>query len=381
MVTIYYLRLLLLTKVHVYFNPPNMEPNLDSLIDAASVQLMVGQQGLGEPMVDVVAVGPGSSQISSGQISSSQTPSNQTRRSEQGPQGQESQSQMPTEVEALIERVLRSRKIGRAPKGQPLSGVYLEMCDRLRAELYGLLPQWLDQYHHQRQTSQLSMQLLARNWSYDLIHRASQSILDDAQLKRLALEAQSHSSKTAARQHALMQLVEGIRLSGRLARPHRTKFSPQFYDLLYEEAVNRTLTYVCRRIETYDPARGKKQKFMNWVNFRLDRMIIECRREFDDQQTESIPTLDTLDIAPEPDDTDSLADRIRECIATDAEQVFAKAHIRKHPNASFQAIALARFDGKSWEEISQEFAIKVPTLSSFFQRCCQKFAPIFHTYQ
>ena len=376
MVTLHYLRLLLFTKVHVYFKLPNMEPNLDSLIDAASVQLMVGQQGLVEHMADVVAVGPGATQTPSSPI-----PSGQGTTIERNPQGQESQGQSPKGVEALIDRILRSRKIGRAPKGQPLSGVYLEMCDRLRAELYRLLPQSLEHYHHQRQKSQLSVQILARNWSYDLIHRASQAILDDAQLKHLALEAQAHAPRTAARQHALMQLVEGIRVSGRLARPHRTKFSPQFYDLLYEEAVNRTLTYVCRRIETYDPTRGQKQKFMNWVNFRLDRMIIECRREFDDQQTESIPTLDTLDIAPEPDDSDSLADRIRECIATDAEQVFAKAHIRKHPNASFQAIALARFDGKSWEDISQEFAIKVPTLSSFFQRCCQKFAPIFHTYQ
>ena len=296
-------------------------------------------------------------------------------------QGQDPEFQSSPEVEALVERLLRSRKIGRAPKGQPLSGVYLEMRDRLQSELLHLLPQSLEQYYRQHTLSVRSAQISARDWSHALMQRASQNSLDDTQLKRLALEAQAHPPQPPTRQHALIQLVEAIRLSGRLARPRRTQFSPQFYDLLYEEAVNRTLTYVCRRIETYDPDRGEKQKFMNWVNFRLDRMIIECRRAFDDQYTDSIPTLDDLDLAPAPEEPESLADRIRDCIATDAEQVFAKTHIRNHPNASFQAIALARFDGKSWDDISQEFAIKIPTLSSFFQRCCQKFAPIFHACQ
>ena len=345
------------TKLHVYFKMPNMEPSLDSLIDAAYGQLRAVQQS-----AEAVSVGQDSPETSL-----------ETMGAKLVEQWQLSQVQTSEEVEALVKRLMRLRKIGRAPRGQALGGVYQEICDRLQAKLLRLLPESLTQYQDQR--------ISARAWSQDLINRASQSILEDAQLKRLALEAQAHLPQTPERQHALMQLVEGIRLSGRLARPHRTKISPQFYDLLYEEAVNRTLTYVCRRIETYDPERGEKQKFMNWVNFRLDRMIIECRREFDDQQTESVPSLDDLDIAPEPDETESLANTIRECIATDAEQVFANAHIRNHPNASFQAIALARFDGKSWDDISQELAIKIPTLSSFFQRCCQKFAPIFHAYQ
>ncbi|MEM9215477.1 MAG: hypothetical protein AAGD25_14175 [Cyanobacteria bacterium P01_F01_bin.150] len=271
----------------------------------------------------------------------------------------------------LVERLLRSRRIGRAHRGEPLTGIYKVMCDRLRQELLTQLPHALEQYQVQG--------ISARDWGQDLVSRASQVILDDAQLKQLALEAQDHSAQTPLRQHALMQLVEGIRLSGRLARPHRSKYSPQFYDLLYEEAVNRTLTYVCRRIETYDPNRGEKQKFMNWVNFRLDRMIIECRREFGEAMVDDIPALDDLDKVAQPEESDSLADEVRECIEQDAEQVFASAHIRNRPDASFRMIALARFDGKSWDDISQELAIKIPTLSSFFQRCCQKFAPIFQS--
>lgn len=275
---------------------------------------------------------------------------------------------------ALAERLLRSRKIGRAPRGEPLAGIYKGVSDRLRDELLIQLPHALTHYPAEWGS--------ARDWGQDLVNQASRAVLDDALLKQLALEAQSHLDQLPLRQHALMQLVEGIRLSGRLARPHRHKFSPQFYDLLYEEAVNRTLTYVCRRIETYDPERGEKQKFMNWVNFRLDRMIIECRREFGDSMAEEIPCLDDLDleIVAQPEEPDSLVDKVRECIERDVENVFASAHIRSRPDASFQVIALARFEGKSWEHISQELSIKIPTLSSFFQRCCQKFTPIFQSY-
>lgn len=275
---------------------------------------------------------------------------------------------------AIAEQLLRSRKIGRAPKGEPLMGIYKVISDRLRDELLAQLPHALKRYEVQR--------LAARDWGQILINQASRTILDDDQLKQLALDAQAHPAQTPHRQHALRQLVEGIRLSGRLAHPHRSKYSPQFYDLLYEEAVNRTLTYVCRRIETYDPARGEKQKFMNWVNFRLDRMIIECRREFGATMVDEIPCLDDLDLdtVAQPEDPDSLVDEVRNCIERDAEQVFAAAHIRNRPDANFQVIALARFEGKSWDDISQELSIKIPTLSSFFQRCCQKFAPIFQAY-
>ncbi|MEO0409806.1 MAG: hypothetical protein AAF289_20890, partial [Cyanobacteria bacterium P01_A01_bin.135] len=174
------------------------------------------------------------------------------------------------------------------------------------------------------------------------------------------------------RRHALAQLVEAIRLSGRLARPHRTTFSPMFYDLLYEEAVNKTLAYVCRRIDNYDPQRGNA-KFMNWVNFRLDRTILDCRREFGEPA--ALPTLKDLEAIPQPEEpTVSEADQVRQCLEADVDDSFKAAHVRHHPQANFRAIALARLDGQSWETIAAALSVKVPTLSSFYQRCCHKFA-------
>ncbi|MBD2259392.1 hypothetical protein [Pseudanabaena sp. FACHB-2040] len=271
-------------------------------------------------------------------------------------------------IAAIAEILLRSRKIGRPPAGQPLTEIYQELCERLRQQLLQDLPPALKTY---------SQALPAREWATALQHQAARKILDDNQLKQIALEAQNHPPQSALRRHALMQLVEAIRLSGRLARPHRGKFSPQFYDLLHEEAVNKTLAYLCRHIDSYDPARGQAQKFMNWVNFRLDRTLIECRREFSDRNTTALPNLNDLETLPQPETAPSLADNVHDYIRADPDGDFQATHVRNRPDASFQTIALARLMGKSWEEISADLGIKIPTLSSFFQRCCDKFSAKF----
>lgn len=267
----------------------------------------------------------------------------------------------------LVDTMMRSRKVGRPPRGKPLAGIYKDICDRIRQQLMELLQDCLDKGLLQPDPT----------WGYQLRAQATQTALTDPLLKGLALEAQGQPNPSALRQHALLQLVEAIRACGRLAHPHRAKFTPSFYKLLHEEAVNRTLVYVCQKIDTYDPNRGQAQKFMNWVNFRLDRMVIECRRQFSDRDTQELPNLNDLERLSQPEPKSSLATDVREYIANDPEGVFQSTHIRKRPDASFQAIALARFNDQSWEEISTQFDIKIPTLSSFFQRCCDKFSDQF----
>ncbi|MDB9524537.1 hypothetical protein PN498_00930 [Oscillatoria sp. CS-180] len=273
-------------------------------------------------------------------------------------------------ISSLTAKLMRSQSLGRPFKDEPKNAVYRDLRDRIKASLREAITKAIGQYQGDRDTVQ--------TWSREVQAAALHTALDDDQLKQLALEAQRHLFRSPQRQHALTQLIEAIRQSGRLAHPHRSKFSPAFYDLLYDEALNQTLVYVCRKIDNYDPERGTAQKFMNWVNFRLDRQIIECRRDFNEQDAQELPNLNDLDTiaAPAPAST-SLADEVKDYIATDPEGVFEATHIRHHPKASFQAIALARFAERSWEDIAHEFAIKVPTLSSFFQRCCEKFAPQF----
>lgn len=263
----------------------------------------------------------------------------------------------------LVDEVLRSRKLGRAPIGQPLSDVYQEIYQRVRQQL---LSDIRENLHYN------PAHLSVREWAKTLRQQAFRKILDDAQLKKLAMEAQRHPLNSELRQHALGQLIEAIRLSGKLCHPHRTSFSPQFYDLLYDEAVNKTLVYVCQKINNYDPERGDK-KFMNWVNFRLERVLIESCNEFREPNVDDLPSLTELETVTQPEEPPSLFTKVQERIEEDADNIFKRAHVRDRPDASFQAIALARFSGQSWQAISEKFAIPLPTLSRFFQRCSEKF--------
>jgi DNA-directed RNA polymerase specialized sigma24 family protein len=271
----------------------------------------------------------------------------------------------------LVNKILQSRKIARSLIGQPLFGIYQEIYQQLQQELLHKVGEELSNYNPTRTP--------VRTWINTLKNQAYRTVLDDLQLKKLALEAQQHPPSTELRQYALGELIEAIRLSGKLGHPHRTRFSGQFYDLLYEEAVNKTLTYVCRKIDTYDPQRGQEKKFMSWVNFRLDRVILEASREFREPNIIELPSLTELEEKMPPCESTSLLDKVRDSIEIDAKNMFKQTHIRNRVDANFQAIALARLSGKNWQEISEQFGIPLPTISSFFQRCCEKFRPQFQS--
>lgn len=259
----------------------------------------------------------------------------------------------------LVDTILRSRKICRPLKGQSLVGVYEEIYQVVRQQLLHDVGEAVSKYNQQLPT--------VREWVNTLRDDAFKNVLNDARLKQLAITAQQ--SQTEERQYAMRELVEAIRLSGRLIRPHRTMCSPGSYNLIYEEAVNRTLIYICQRIENYDPTRGKG-RFMNWVNTRLKWLFVEVKQEFplwDDFPPE-------FDV-PQPENHPSLGEQIRQCIAEDANNIFKTTHMRNRPDANFQAIALAIISEKTWEQIAKEFKVNLPAISNFFRRSCQRFKP------
>jgi DNA-directed RNA polymerase specialized sigma24 family protein len=281
------------------------------------------------------------------------------------PQTQERQSA----IEQLVSEILRSRPICRPLGAQALCKIQQEIYEQVRQQLFWELEKEINNYKPER--------LRAREWTNALRDRIFGQVLDDNRLKQLALEIQQLSAESDWRQHLLGELVKAIRLSKKLCRPHRTKFSPTFYELLYEEAVNETLIYVCQNIDRYDPERGISKKFITWVNFHLDKLVIDCRRRFGNVETNISVSLSEIENIEAPQDSSPLSDLIRDYIEEDAENLFKTAQIEKRPKANFRAIALARFAGKSWEEISEEMGVVVPTLSSFYQRCCRKFTAKF----
>ncbi|OKH39615.1 hypothetical protein NIES2119_04890 [[Phormidium ambiguum] IAM M-71] len=265
----------------------------------------------------------------------------------------------------LVDEMLRSRTICRHLPNQPLFGIYQVIYEQIRQQLLQQVGELINQYKLQPKT--------VRKWANGLRSQAIKSILDDAHLKQLALTAQHYSFHSELRQYALGELVEAIRLSGRLCHPHREEFTPRFYELLYDEAVNETLSYICQKIDKYDPERGDK-KFMNWVNFRLDRALLEAALKFKETNFEKLPSLSELESIMQPEALLYL-ENLREYIEEDAENIFQRTHIRNRPDANFKKIALARFSEQSWQRISESYDISIPTLSSFFQRSCEKFRP------
>ena len=267
----------------------------------------------------------------------------------------------------IVEMLLLRRPICRQFNGQPLNTVYQELYDLIKRQLLQEIDKELEQCHVNY--------LVVSKWIKRLQNQVFKQILDDEQLKKLGLVAQGYPPQSELRSYALTELIRAIQLSGRLCHPHKDRFSPKFYELLYEEALVETLTYVCLNIDKYAPNRGEG-KFMNWVNFRLDKLIFDCYRRLNYLPDKQLPSLQNIEEIYQKESQPLLSEALYQYIEEDSHNIFKLTHIRNKQNANFQHIALARFAGKTWEQISEELDIAIPTLSSFFQRTCQKFAPL-----
>ena len=195
-------------------------------------------------------------------------------------------------------------------------------------------------------------------------------------LKQLATIAQQNPPFTQAWQVALTKLVNLIICSGKLCHPQSGKFSAGVYEDIYNEARQELLLYICQNIHKYDPERSS---VMTWVNFLLERRFFP----------EAIPKIlnekgitkitDEENIAS-PKVTKDLTVILRECIESDPEDIFKNKYIENYPQANFQALVQRRLSGKSWKEISAEFEINLKTVSSFYYRCINQFAPKLKEY-
>jgi hypothetical protein len=87
----------------------------------------------------------------------------------------------------------------------------------------------------------------------------------------------------------------------------------------------------------------------------------------------------TLEDIVQPEEKPFLSETVREYIESDPARLCQK-HIREHPPATFQVIALARLDGKTWKEMSELFGIGIPALNNFFQRRLRELAPEIQKY-
>ena len=274
------------------------------------------------------------------------------------------ESEKESVIIEIVNLALRSRTLCRQYKGQPLEGIYREIYDRV----YSFL---MDEIYQKCEKSDL-IASITDEWLDGIQLQAFRTILDDTRLKQLAINAQKQSPNSALRSYALTELIKAIQISNKLSHPHRGLFANDFYPLIYEEAVVKTMTYICTNIDRYDPQRGQG-KFMNWVNFKLDKNILICRRQFDLSYKYEAVSLDKIKTIPSPSEPIPMGDLLYQYIKEDPNGVFQKTYIADNPQANFKTVALRRLSGKTWKEIAREFQIQVPVLSAFYQRNCQKF--------
>ncbi len=193
----------------------------------------------------------------------------------------------------------------------------------------------------------------------------------DSDLLWLATKAQQHPPRSWERQIALTKLVNAIVNSGNLWRPSKSHFSGVYQDI-YHDARQELFLYVCQNIDKYQPERAS---VIAWVNFLLEkRFFKDAIRKFQGHHSVIKITIDYWDNLHQAEDPKDLREILKECIDLDPEDIFKNEHIHEYPQANFQALAQRRILGKSWKEIAAEFDIKIPTVSSFYYRCINKFS-------
>ncbi len=205
----------------------------------------------------------------------------------------------------------------------------------------------------------------------------------DCQLKQLAIAAQQQPPKSRERQRALAHLISAIQQSRKLARPRREQFQG-FYEEIYAEAVQRLFAHICDKIDRYQPEQGE---VLQWANFLLNRQFfVEASREVFATLPRGVTrlTLDDLDRSNPSEVNPQLvplpSQQVLQCLEEDPEGLFQRSHIDHHPEANFQFLAIKRLAGYSWQELSTDLGIAIPTLSSFYQRCLIRFAPQLKAY-
>jgi DNA-directed RNA polymerase specialized sigma24 family protein len=210
-------------------------------------------------------------------------------------------------------------------------------------------------------------------------------IMDDVPqlLLELACNAKQHPPGSHNRRIALNKLINQIfKLNPNLlGYPQIGKYPPNLYEDFRKEALQKTCLYICQQIDHYNP----EHPFMAWFNFTLKNRFKEVVSEWNNQKERnkisSIFSLQELREKSLVEDSDSDIKMLQQFLEDDPENKLKSEHIKGHPEATFQVLAIAKFvEDKTWKQISQQFGIGIPALSTFVTRKLHKFKSYFQKY-
>jgi hypothetical protein len=198
------------------------------------------------------------------------------------------------------------------------------------------------------------------------------------QLRELVATACSHPPGNAVRQKALTEIIRSV--EPKLWQEPKSSLEP-IED--YKDALQQTWLYCCRNIceattgEKYDPDRAS---LITWLNNYLKFRLKDIRIKETEVIVISVPlikkgpdgeTIDVIAQLPAPPAIPPMLEDVKKWVETDADGTLISIHIKGHPNANCQLLILRRLPpDSSWEQLSQELGIAIPTLSAFYQRKC-----------
>jgi hypothetical protein len=185
------------------------------------------------------------------------------------------------------------------------------------------------------------------------------------ELAQLVKDACTHPPGSASRQRLLTQIIQ--RVQPRLWR----NSTPG-----YEDALQQTWFFFCKNLcASYDPERASVVTWLNnhlrWRLKDLQTTQAEDRRRFIVAVPNDESNLDPVVNIPANPYVPPMLEAIQTWAETDPEGELKSVHIQGHPSVTCQLLILRRLPPEtSWQKLSKEFGIAVPTLSSFYQRQC-----------
>ena len=208
----------------------------------------------------------------------------------------------------------------------------------------------------------------------------------DEHLKYLVIQACRHPCRSQERQKLLTQI---IRLTSSKLWKENTPY--------YQDALQQTWLYFCRNIcegltgQAYDPAYGS---VITWLNAYLKRRLQDFYLNQYKEQATTVPIkvrqsasgtnseiIDPVDNLPATPQAPPILENLEMWVKTDSDGELRSTYVKGHPKVNCQILILKRLPPEvSWKELSEEFGLPIPTLSSFYQRQClprlRKFAQL-----
>lgn len=208
----------------------------------------------------------------------------------------------------------------------------------------------------------------------------------DEQLRCLVSEACGHPPGSPQRQKLLTQI---IRLTANRLWRESTPY--------YQDALQQTWLYFCRNVcegltgQIYDPTYGS---VITWLNAYLKRRLQDFYTNQNREQATTVSprirqstsggireTIDPVDNLPATPQAPPILENLEIWAKTDSEGELRRTYIKGRPDVNCQVLILKRLPPEvSWRELSEEFELSIPTLSSFYQRQClprlRKFAEL-----